>query len=585
MTRDRARASGYALIQTFAPPEGLLANRLVARLNDIGWTEHPAPTGIRLMLASGSTLPVRRLGPDGLLIGRYEGVLPQGSQPISEYARRLVDQGWGRYLAVWLQRPGVALLRDPSGGLEAQTWEVGPLRIVASDIPCDVAELFPPHLDIEWDQIARTVRSATASTTAVALTGIFSPVPGVLTVLTPDSIRTTPLWRPNDHIPPPHDRSRPDLEGMVGGVRDTIDTLITPHRSVVAEISGGFDSAVVAVSVPPAERLRVTRWMNFYSTEAESDERDYAWAVARAINVNLDARPKPVLSLDEDYLAPLVEGLRPCLQGLDVGYDRAVANAMEGDGASALLTGQGGDAVFFQYGTPALAIDRVLRLGLRGLSPRFLHQTARWTRLSTWTLADIALRDRLGLRQRPDDESDTPEPGGEIHPWLEGLHTTPPAKRGQIRQLVNCQIFWGDCLRARAGELLHPLLTQPMMELGLGISADVLTDGGRDRAMARRAFSGIIPDEIRERRGKGELTTFYGQVVLRSLPYFRTVLLEGELTSRGILDRDETEALLDPDVLIWSGQYNLVFIRVLLELWVQAWRRRIDILRRSKPAS
>ena len=71
-----------------------------------------------------------------------------------------------------------------------------------------------------------------------------------------------------------------------------------------------------------------------------------------------------------------------------------------------------------------------------------------------------------------------PERGvGRRHPWLENVAALPPAKAAQVQRIVNARLFWGDCRRTRTAELLHPLLSQPVLEHCLSIPADVLAKG------------------------------------------------------------------------------------------------------------
>lgn len=556
-----------------ANPPSVVMERMSAVLLTAGWIARAETGRGRLFTPSDNELAIRPIGPVGLMIGRYAGAsdsaLDRHGRPDPD---RLVQEGWGRYLVFWDAADGVAVLRDPGGGLDAAAWSRSGVDIVASALDTLPDDLWPTECTVDYAALGRFVLRPAACTTGIALTGVEAVTPGSVMTVSRSGVRSRQAWRPSELILREAD---PSPVAMRRRVDEAVDVLVDAHPRFVGEISGGFDSAAVAASAARRGRGAGMRWLNYHAGQAESDERLYAQAVAERAGLTLDMRRKQVRALDEGDLAPLTSGLRPALQGLDVEYDADAAAAMAEDGATALLTGQGGDAVFFQAGSPALVVDRVRRLGLKGLSRRFLHETAQWTRVSVWTLADIALRDRLGLPQRASGDG-MAEPTAGVHPWLDDLEDAPPAKRGQVRQLVNCQVFQGDCLRRRQGELLHPLMSQPMMEHGLALPADILTDGGVDRALARRAFADRIPREILDRRGKGELTTYYGHVVRESLPWFRPLLLDGLLVRHGVLDRTETEILLDPDVLIWSGEYNLVLIRVLLELWARRWTDRLE---------
>lgn len=521
--------------------------------------------------------PIQDLGPSGVLIGRlHPGAprLPSGMDPRTR-AERLMAEAWGRWVAVLPWSGGVTVVRDPSGGLDALVWRLGPVWVAASHLPPDLDGLLPAEAALDLDRVRTILAHPGAVSGTPALRGVFAAPPGGGVTIHPDgSVKTFQVWTPARAA-----RRSADPEALAHAVDTAVRMQIAPHARLVGEISGGFDSAVTAASVA-AQGLadRAAAWLNFHPEDPEGDERAWARAVAVRAGLRLTERSKTPAALTRDDLEPLACGVRPALQGLDVEYDREAAAQMRAHGATALITGQGGDAVFFQYGTASVAIDRVRRLGLRGLDPVFLHRIARWTRRSTWGVAEGALRDRFGLAPRPDPEASDP-PGAEVHPWLADIDALPPAKRGQIRQLVNAQVFHGDCLRARTGELLHPLLSQPVMEAGLAIPTDRLVEGGRDRDLARRLFSDRLPPELIARRGKGELSSYYGHVVQLSLPLAHELLPDGELVRLGLIDAETLQADLDPDRLIADGAYNLVLIRLVMELWLRRWRARLGARR------
>lgn len=550
---------------------------LEARLRRLGWRRHEAAVPV---WSGQAGPPVADLGPAGVLIGRFHPrppPLPPGMDPRTR-AERLMAEGWGRWVAVLPWSGGVAVVRDPSGGLDALVWRQGPLWVAASDAHPGLDDLLPSSAEIDIGKVGVMLAHPAAVSGAPAVRGLEAAPPGGGLILPAvGAAQSFQIWTPARAA-----RRSVDPQTLADAVEEAVRIQIEPHARFVGEISGGFDSAVVATSaIGLGLGDRACAWLNFHAAEREGDERIWARAIAARAGLTLTERPKIPSALRPEDLTPLVRGVRPALQGLDVEYDREVADRLRSENATALLTGQGGDAVFFQYGTPAVATDRVRRLGLRGLDPAFLHRTARWTRRSAWTVAAAALGDRFEIAGRA--EAGEPEPpAADVHPWLADLQDLPPARRGQVRQLVNAQIFHGDCLRARAAELLHPLLSQPVMEAGLGIPVDILVEGGRDRDLARRLFADRLPSALLSRRGKGELSTYYGHVVRLSLPFARELLCDGELIRHGLLTREEVEAQLDPAHLIADGAYNLVLIRMVLESWLRGWRDRLSARREMR---
>ncbi len=563
---------GYLFLQAGEELGRLLRDRLVDILIEHGWRISARTDEGVLCLAPDCPLKVVVTDGSRIIVGRYFGDTVRRHPDPFEEALALSRSGWGRYIAIWSSGPHLSAFRDPSGGLPLMAWSVGSVSILGSDIPASVDALIPTGARIDWRQIDRMIR-APASAFRAPLTELDTVAPGDWLERKAGSWTSRAVWRPAAFA---RLQRAPDPVSLKRVIEGVLTFLLQDHDQVIGEASGGFDSSVIATTVSARSPSKVAEWVNYYSLEAESDERDYVEAVSRHMRVPISSRPKSAAALTRADLEALVAGATPAFYGLDVEYDADVARAMRRTGSSGVLTGQGGDAVFFQSGTPALVIDRVRRLGLRGLDLGFLYETSRWTRQSIWSLVEIALRDRFGRRQRRRDDDDPPPAAtAHDHPWLSELEGLPPAKADQIRQLVNCQVFWSPCLRAMEGELLHPLLTQPVMERTLAIPADLLTAGGRGRALAHEAFRHRLPTELRERRGKGELSTYYGHVVLYSLPMLRELLIEGLLMQRQLIDRDETEALLDRDTLIWSGDYNLVLVRAVLEAWARRWSDRL----------
>lgn len=355
-------------------------------------------------------------------------------------------------------------------------------------------------------------------------------------------------------------------------IDSTLAALADPHRHLVSEISGGLDSAIAASSLEAGSFAERTRFLNFYCAWREGDERAYARAVADHLGIELATIEKPIEGIRLQQLAPLGQSVRPALQGVDVTYDAEVATRMAQERATGLVTGQGGDAVFFQAPDPKVVADRYRREGLRGLNPAFLSDVARWTRHSAWTVLGSA----IGRGGAPSEGL-----SARRHPWLEDIELLPPAKAGQLRQFVNAQLFWGDCLRARAGDLLHPFLSQPVVEHCLRIPSDRLIAGVRDRGLARQAFAGRLPASVIERRSKGDLSCFYGHVTRASLATLTPLLLEGLQVEHGMLDPACLASDLTESGLIASASYNRLLVGAVLEVWAQTWEARIAAIRRA----
>ena len=193
-----------------------------------------------------------------------------------------------------------------------------------------------------------------------------------------------------------------------------------------------------------------------------------------------------------------------------------------------------------------------------------LHRLSRWLRRPLWPTA-LARDWREEVRHRADWD----------HPWLDDLRGVPPAKALQMSALAFCQTFQGPAVRSCLGPCVNPLLSQPVVEAGLALSAVDLTWGGRDRAAARAAFADVLPPSILDRRSKGELGAYYGGAVAAHLDFLRDYLLGGALAEAGLIDPG-LEDRLTRDALLWRGGHSHLLSLALTEAWVRRWRERLD---------
>lgn len=271
---------------------------------------------------------------------------------------------------------------------------------------------------------------------------------------------------------------------------------LQPRGSGLAlRLSGGLDSSIIAAC--PAQAKAKFSCINFATRSRDGDERDYARDVARRFGLKLiKVGEPPEAGLEE----PPRRSFRPLVNPLLEPVERALAEAADGHGARLLIDGGGGDNLFCSINSAAPLID-VLMTGSLKLTGRTIGNVAERADCTVWEVVRAAGR-RLLRRRRvwKEDRSfllqgamlRTSEP----HPWLQGL-AVPPGKREHVEALVHVQHFLD-----RSGssiDLLHPLLAHPLLELCLRIPSWLWVGGGRDRAVARDAFEGLVPSSVLQR--------------------------------------------------------------------------------------
>jgi asparagine synthase (glutamine-hydrolysing) len=109
------------------------------------------------------------------------------------------------------------------------------------------------------------------------------------------------------------------------------------------------------------------------------------------------------------------------------------------------------------------------------------------------------------------------------------------------------------------------------MEACLAVPSWLWTRGGQDRAVARAAFRGLLPDAILSRRSKGRLESMFMKGYMSGRYRLENLLLDGRLAAAGLIDR---AAILDylrrPDQPGDSGYIRLLELSS-AETWLRSF--------------
>jgi asparagine synthase (glutamine-hydrolysing) len=503
-------------------------------------------------------------------VGARLELLGLGGDP-AWIAQQLVARAFGRYVAILDDGEGPAhVLRDPLGAMEAIGWRRGPLRFIASRLP-DLPELWPVALGIDFDRLAAILRQKNLASLISPLTGVVSYPPGVLSGPDGEGAR---LWSPARFA------RRPTAAADPAGLRAVLDGAVSAwalgRQGVFCEISGGLDSAIVATSLARTNAAPLYG-LNHAFARAESDERLYAQAVADKIGVRLEVVERAPLRLDPAKLAGAAGGAKLNYVGGDPDHDADLAERLRAPGVEAMFTGRGGDGVFYQPRHPVLVPDVLAgRAGVGRL--RGLDILARRNATTVWSLVrqGLAARDMtagLGLGMFLTEGAAVGM--ARLHPWLEEARALAPAKQLQILALVNGLSAFGESQRHQAGDVIDPLMSQPVVEFCLSVAAGRLAVGDNDRPFARAAFAERLPPKVLARQGKGDLTTWFARCVGESLDALRPWLLEGRLVEAGLVERERLDQALDAGQLVWTAITSELFVLMAAEAWARRWEARL----------
>jgi asparagine synthase (glutamine-hydrolysing) len=161
-----------------------------------------------------------------------------------------------------------------------------------------------------------------------------------------------------------------------------------------------------------------------------------------------------------------------------------------------------------------------------------------------------------------------------LHPLFRDFRGTPSGKIWHALQLMSPWGFYDPLGREDDPELVTPLYAQPVLELALRLPVHVLTLGGWDRAIARRAFYGELPREIANRTNKGGIERHVRTILEHNITLVRELLLDGALVEEGIIDRNQLmTALSGKASTIQAGSASL-FDLIATEAWLRCWRNQ-----------
>ena len=491
---------------------------------------------------------------------------------------------WGAYVAFIVNRPHQVLqvLRDPSGSFSCYLSRKDDVDIVYSHVdtayalglirgepdPAAVAH----HLTYPGLRVERT-----------ALVGVEEVLPGTSVSLNgAGAITRRRHWTPWTFATKANQISdrRDAIEQVHTETQRCVSTWADQYPSILHELSGGLDSSIVAACL--AGRTDPVTCITFVTPDPGADERAYAQQVADGIGAPLRTL---MLELADSDLKGLAEPMtaRPGSGMLHQVLDRALTREAERAGAPVLFSGGGGDNVFCYLNTAAPAADALRR---HGLGPVFWHSVADLAALhgcTTWRAGQLALRKALRpLRSWPRDvdflTSDAPPRAPDPHTWLDAPRGALHGQHEHIISLMavqnplNCQASHGPAL------VCYPLLSQPLVELCLRIPSCMWITGGRNRAIARDAFTGRLPPAILQRRTKGDFMGMLGALYEKHRPELADLLLGGWLAHQSLLDRKAMETYLNSAAPVTDFRFHRLMELANVEVWARSW------LERSPPA-
>jgi asparagine synthase (glutamine-hydrolysing) len=478
-------------------------------------------------------------------------------------------RSWGRYVLIVRDETNACayIARDPSGALPCFMAQRGWAFAFFSH-PDDVEALVLGELSVDWAYLAQRLANNRVVTTRTGIVGVETLAPGAIARVGQGKRSVRQVWSAG-RVAARSARVRKQASAQL---RETIETSCAAWAScfdrVGIRLSGGLDSSIVLSCLDPCSEVRA---INFATMAAEGDERAYARAAARFAKVKLHEALRNPARVDLEAAVKHAPSLNPHLWLADTETDAVEAAFAREHGLQAYFSGRGGDNVFFRSEHPHALADWLAR---QGAGPTFWRRC--WGYASEtgqpWTRA---LRDAFVLAMgRGDRQNAKPSrflsakaraliAEAAAEPHLDLL----PGKRLHLR-LIEDRLNYFDH-RAHA-DYIYPLVSQPVIELCLGLPSFMLSPAAADRGLARQAFAGRLAPEILARRSKGRTNSYLAEILMRHAVFLRRYLLDGELAGAGLVSGDALGGALSETGLMRHAE-NMPTIVGLLS--VEAWLR------------
>ena len=425
-------------------------------------------------------------------------------------------------LAVWDSRERRLVLAVDAPGRAPLYYRAAGEHVVWGPSARRLAAALAPGMALNEDYVGSFLINRPSVESPFA--GIAKVPPASAVVIGPGGIEVRPYWTPETSEEIRYRTDREYEEHFLAVFADAVACRLPDDGAVACELSGGVDSSTIVCTADRLIEQRNVRCPGMvllsyvFEDSKGSDERRYMDSVRQGMrwpsflfserDCPLLTRPPSDLNWDE-----------PTGQLLFLSRQDRVAEVMADCGAQVLLSGIGGDQLFWSEPPPALPLADLLRQGRlravhRGCTEwartlgwsyrRTLWQGAigpllprRWQRarerrvspLADWFARDFVRRARLNERR-----------GGDF-----AVTASRPSQAAQCAILRHTMRPYAlqRLTRDGAADVRYPYLDRRLVEFALRLPLDQSIRPSETRSIVRRAFRGSLPETIRARRTKG----------------------------------------------------------------------------------
>jgi asparagine synthase (glutamine-hydrolysing) len=438
---------------------------------------------------------------------------------------------------------------------------------------------------INWEYLAAWVCMMKGPTHATALGEVSQVLGGECVQVRDDRATSVFFWDAlqvanSEMIEDPDEATR----GLRDRVIDAVRAWASSYSGITLALSGGLDSSIIYASLRDSPARAKLTCFHHYPIGSDLDERQFARRVAETGGTGLIERPRiPTVSLEP--LLGVEASHTPADYLYYLEHSRLDARLAAEHNATAVFSGWGGDQVFYQARGFFGAGDYLHYRGVRPELLRVAFDSAQMDSVSVWQVLRHALAERLQQRRlgllremaapmvliRPEVLDEVHGNLNYLHPVLRDPRGTPSGKLWHAFHALGPWEFYDPLGCEDDPELVAPLYSQPILELCLRVPVHLLTLGGWDRAIARRAFYSELPREVANRKNKGGIEQHLWALFEHNKPFVRDLLLQGGLLREHIVDRKNLTTALSGKPSTVQQSHAEVLHLIAAEAWLRRW--------------
>lgn len=460
----------------------------------------------------------------------------------------LIKNYWGSYIAIIFDKDEVRVFRDPSASKESLWYKDNERRIIFSDIK-SLYDKTKKRFEVNHEYIASTLYLSRVNNNRTALKNVFSLKPGYC--LNVKDCKEECVWSPVQFA---NNRNKDqDIKVLEAKLKDTIIDCIKTwgdvYDSVLLNLSGGLDSSIVAICLKLFNNITLNA-LNISFDSVVGDELKYAQELCEKYNIPLHVFKliNPKINL-KTRLSIFPYQHRPLKYGLGFECLEEEELLLKDKKVEAIFSGCGGDVLFQSMNSIFITQDYYRDHGLKGLF-NISRRVAELTDRTVWDIYTKSISNKYfqGRKYLYEGSVNSELINNKYsliinndyvsHPWHHSISNLNNGKKFQIAGLIDTENFYTYRKTSEYVDIVHPLLSQPIIELCLSIPSYILMPNLINRGLLRNAFKSYLPNSTYLRRSKGKIGNFYDELIKYNYEDICSTLNDGNLINSEILSKE-----------------------------------------------